>query len=246
MPKKKSEKKVKKEKSNKEKICEIFSIEKDGEEKTIRVCNDEEKGDGKKQTQMQNKQLKTILLVTAGIMLAIIIMFYIISSIRQFEYRGIKFETVKEGDLIFYRTIFHLYSPEGKNTADYSVYLRKNPRLLKDVPFNGEINLKSNLVMEIKEDFNCEGDEIIALANMNNFLGGPLFKMNLVKNESYGCDSEGRYMFLKLESGNETRIDQFGPACYSLKINNCEILEATEKFMTEIMVDINREQITIK
>ena len=48
-------------------------------------------------------------------------------------------------------------------------------------------------------------------------------------------------MFVKLQEANKTSIEQVGPACYNININNCEILEGTERFMIETFVEINKK-----
>ena len=53
------------------------------------------------------------------------------------------------------------------------------------------------------------------------------------------CSSDGEYMYINLKEGEETRIEQTGTACYNILINNCEILEGTEKFMVETFANIN-------
>ena len=39
---------------------------------------------------------------------------------------------------------------------------------------------------------------------------------------------------------NETSIEKFGPRCYNVNINNCEILRATERLMLESFIEINK------
>jgi hypothetical protein len=46
-------------------------------------------------------------------------------------------------------------------------------------------------------------------------------------------------MFVQIEEGEETRIEQFGPSCYKLIVNDCEILPATERFMIEVFSEFN-------
>jgi len=46
-------------------------------------------------------------------------------------------------------------------------------------------------------------------------------------------------MYINLKEGEETKIEQTGTACYDILINNCEILEGTEKFMVETFAEIN-------
>ena len=161
-----------------------------------------------------------------------------INSIRHFEYEGIKFNVMKEGEIIFYNSAFPMYSATtGKHIADYNIYLRNDPRKLKDIPFEGEVKLSEMLVMN-STGFNCDGDGIIAVANFVQIFDA--LGIKVVKDSNASCDSQGRYMFMQLQPGNVTSIEQTGPACYNLNINNCEILKVTEKFIVETLIEINK------
>ncbi len=64
--------------------------------------------------------------------------------------------------------------------------------------------------------------------------------IEMIKDENATCDSKGRFAFLQLQVGNETSIEKFGPACYNVNINNCEILKALERLMIESFVELNK------
>jgi hypothetical protein len=49
------------------------------------------------------------------------------------------------------------------------------------------------------------------------------------------CDPDGRYLHINLEEGEESKIEQYGPRCYKFKINNCEIIDVTERYLTEVI-----------
>ena len=66
----------------------------------------------------------------------------------------------------------------------------------------------------------------------------------MVKDENATCDISGRYSYFTLKPGNETKIKQEFPFCYDIVVNNCEVLEATEKIMLEILVKRNNEIIS--
>ncbi len=190
--------------------------------------------DIKKQTKKENRQLRNILICLGVFILIFMLIILFINSLSHFEYREIKFDVVKEGDIIFYKTsIPVIYQGEE---IPYNIYLRKDPRKL-DVPVDNEINFKENMVINMTGDFNCNGDGIIAIANLVKLSG--LMDIKVIKDPNASCDSEGRYMFVQIQEGNETSIEQFGPACYNLNVNNCEILEVTEQLMLEIFVRFN-------
>lgn len=228
MEKKKSKKRLKK-------VCEIFKL---GKKKTIKVCGDEEiKIVKKEQIKEENKQLKNILLCLGVFILIFILVVLFIYSGLHFEYRGIKFDVVKEENIIFYKTALPVIY-KGEKTS-YNFYLRNDPREL-DVPVEKEINFKKNVVINMTENFNCDGDGIIAVANLVNLY--ELLEINIMKDQNASCDAQGRYMFVQIQPGNETNIEQFGPACYNLNVNNCEILEVTEQLMIETFAKFHEKE----
>ena len=119
---------------------------------------------------------------------------------------------------------------------NYNFFLRNDPRKSK-VDFNGELEIKKLAVMNSEEEFSCDGNGIIAVANLRQ-----LYEMvgtKIIRDENATCDSEGRYIYINLKEGEKTKIEQIGKACYDIVINNCEILEGTERFMVETFAKIN-------
>lgn len=241
MKSKKTKKKGKegeKEKKSKEKVCEIFKIEKNGE-KTIKTCGTEEtKIANKGQIKSENKMLRNFLIWLGIVVLVFIAVFLIINLTKHFEYRGLNFNVIKEGEIIFYNAAFPMYSPiTGKHVADYNIYIRNDPRKLEDIPFEGEVKLAEILVIN-STGFNCEGDGIIAVQNFVQVFEA--LEVKVVKDPNATCDYLGRYMFVKLQPGDVTSIEQTGPACYNFNIDSCEILEVTERFIVETLVEVNK------
>ena len=200
----------------------------------------------KEEIEKQNKILRNVL-ITLGVLVVIIILaIFIIKSSTTFKYKGVKFDTVKEGDLIFYHTSFPIvYSDPSSISgetilADYNIYLRNDPRELeKKVPAKGPIISIEDTAINMTEDFNCNGDGIIAIANLINLYNA--LGKEIMKDENATCDSQGRYMILDIRSGNSTSIENFGPNCYYIHINDCEMLEGTERFILGMLVKINRD-----
>jgi hypothetical protein len=189
----------------------------------------------KKQEKYYNNILK-VFFILFGVIFLIIIAYYGISyTITNFTYDGISFKMVEEGGLIFYSTAVPIMF-EGDN-AEYNFYLRNDPRELL-VDFEGVLRFKENMVLNSTGDFKCEGDGIIAIANMVNLY--KILGTEVIRDENATCDENGEYVFIQIQEGNETKIEQFGPACYNMEVNNCEILEVTERFMIETFSSINK------
>lgn len=217
------EESIKKEDKTPEEILDDLKDEPESPEKTIKK---------------ENKQLMNVL-VGIGIFLALIIGgILFINSVRYVGYEKVDFEVVKEGDLIFYNTKIPLYDSSGKHYANHNFFLRTDPKDLREIDFDGEIEIKDFLVINSTGDFKCEGYGIIAIANVNElytFLG-----TKVIKDETASCDPNGEYMYVNIKPGKKTKVEQTGASCYDIIINDCEILEGTEKFMIETFVEINK------
>ncbi|MCK5150132.1 hypothetical protein KAJ87_04365 [Candidatus Pacearchaeota archaeon] len=230
-------KKKKEDKTKKEEVCEIFEVEKEGKEKTIKTCGTEEiKEVEKGQIKSENKILKNFFIWIGVFILMFIVVFLITYSTQHFDYKGLKFDIIKdEGGLIFYKT--SLPATYAGEKVEYNVYFRKDPRKLEKIPFDGEVKLAEILVYN-STGFPCDGDGVIAIANLAQTF--KVLGINVVQDPNAICDHEGRYMYLQALSGNKTMIEKTGPACYNLYVNNCEILDVTEKFMIETLVEIKK------
>ena len=231
--KKKNKKSKKKIRTKKKRFYEFFKIGKKNKEKTIKKTGTtSEVIETKDQAAHQNKLLRNIVFFFGGIIVLILIFVAYSYSLNTFKHNGVEFERILQGDLIFYNTALEMYGSSGEYVGDYNVYLRKDPRNLdKDVPFEGELYLSSYLFMNSTEPFSCDGDGIIAVANFGQIIGQ--FGARTLNNPNATCDPEGKWMYIRLQPGNKTYINQTGPTCYDFNINNCEILEVTERFLVE-------------
>lgn len=217
------------------KYYEFFEIIRKGRKKTVKVEGfEEEEKPGKKQIRKENKILRNIFIGIGVVIIGIILLVFIFNSVNNFEYRGVEFQKVNE--VAPYKTSFPvIYNGEK---AIYNIYLRNDPRKLESIIFDGEMNLLNEIVINSTGDFNCNGDGIISVANLVQFY--ELLGINIFKNETLSCDDEREYTFIQIQEGNETKIEQVGDSCYNININNCEILEGTERFMIESFVEVNK------
>jgi len=105
----------------------------------------------------------------------------------------------------------------------------------------GEVNLKPDTVINETQSFMCEGDGIIAIANLVQVL--ERFGTKVIKDPEAGCDAMGEgHIFIQLREGEETKIEQFAPTCYNFYVNDCEILEVTEKFIVDLLVEAEKNR----
>ena len=83
--------------------------------------------------------------------------------------------------------------------------MRNNPKKLERIPFEGTLEMKEDIVMEVTTDeLFCEGDWGISIGNLLNLykvIGG-----NVFTNENLTCDPNGDHMFLQINKGNRSEI----------------------------------------
>lgn len=200
----------------------------------IRENKDEERIN-EEQVKMQNKQTRTIMIIGGCLILFFVLGFFITGTLNNFKYNGLDFTKEKIGDIMFYRTIFPLYTMTGEHVADYNIYMRNDPRSLKDIKIKGEINLKQDIVVNAIGIDDCE-DKTIAIANMNNIFSSPVMNLHFFKNETLNyCDESGKFTYIQIQNSTEQGIEQFGLSCYYINIKDCEMLKPTEKFIAEIL-----------
>lgn len=225
-------------KTKKEEVSEIFEVEKGGKEKLVKVHGQEEvKIATKNQIAHQKKLLRNILIVLGALTLGFVLILMSFYSVSHFESDGVKYEIVKTPDVTFYHTSFQSKFIKPGITVRYKLWIRNDPRELKKVPFEGSLNLLEMAVLESKKDFNCNGDGAIAVNNFNQIMKA--MGTDVIKDPEASCDSSGRYNYFELKSGEETKIVQTGPTCYDFIIKDCEILEATERFLTKALSSLN-------
>lgn len=216
-----------------EKIKEVFDIEKNGKIKEVI-----KKGElplehsQKEQKNYQNKILNWTLIGIVILLILFIFTVFLVNSLKIIKYEGFKFEKEKAGNVIFYKMSFPLFN-ENKNQT-YQLFIRTNPKEFDKVPLDGEMHVKQIVVLNSTNELNCEGDGVIALANIYQLF--PYIGLKLINDPNATCDSQDRYMFVNIVNSTQTSIEQTGKSCYQINVNNCEILKATEKFMIEVLI----------
>lgn len=214
-----------------EKVCETFEV---GDKKVVEKCGEVPKEHlTKNELKNNQKILRDVLIIMVILIIALIGGYFAIKSLSHFKYEGMKFDVQKEGDVLFYHTSFPVY--EGAiQVANYNAYLRTNPRDLEKIDFEGELKLRKMMILNTSQEFVCRGDGIISVVNMNQIFGKG-FGITIGKDSNATCDELGRYGYIYLLDGEETKIEQYGPACYKLYIKDCEILPVTERFILEAL-----------
>ncbi len=225
-------------KKNGEEITEVFDIEKPGKEtkEIVKESFVEERKENKGQIKHQEKQLGIILIVIGVLVLASAIIIFSSNHVPTIKYENTNFQIIKQGSLTLYQTSIPVIY-QGKKIP-YNFYLRTNPNDLKKINFTGQINFLPNAVVNTTE-FNCNGDQVIAIANLLSQYR--IIGTKVIKDENATCDPFSRYLYVSIIPGNETKVVQTDDTCYIVYVNNCEILPATEKLMAENFVELNKK-----
>lgn len=197
----------------------------------------------KKKLEEENSKTFWKVLVVLGVFVAFFGAWLIISyNQHHFNYKGVNFEEVNE--IAPYRTSIPVGygNPLTGNAIEernYYFYLRKDPRKTGEIPFEGKLVFRKDMVINSTGNLNCAGDGIIGVANLAKLY--QTMGTDVIKDETADCDDQGRYLFLQMQEGNETGIKQTGPTCYIISVHNCDILSATERFMIESFVEFKEE-----
>lgn len=224
----KAEKKEEEKEEIKEKLVEEMNekIEKEEEKE------EEKEHPDKKQLHSESKTLAIFLGVLILIALSFAAYLIFSNNVSSFTSGGMNYTIVHEGKLTFYNT--HVPIVMNGTKYNFQIYLYNDPRTLqKTVPFNGTLYIRSNLVLNYTNNIDCNGDGVIAMANVFNvyhYLG-----INAVLDSNYTCDPQARYVYATIKLSNQTDIQENSPGCYTINVANCQILPATERFITETL-----------
>jgi hypothetical protein len=230
--------KKKKENKKTEEVTEIFEVEKNGKEKIVEAHGmEEEKPESKDQVKKEKKIFMIVILVMVGLAALFAATYFISDSFNHMEIEGVKFTLDKA--TMAGKTLYKTSLPVTFNgsRADYNFWLRGNPKKTNEIPFNGSLLIMKDMVLNQTENFKCDGDGIIGVANLLKLYS--VLDVNVIADKNATCDIQERYVFVNIKAGNETRIEQTGKTCYEIQVKDCEILPATERFMLETFVKAN-------
>lgn len=202
------------------------------------------------QRKAQNRLLRNIFIGILILLAGVAAIILVSRSMSHFTYRGVKFDIVRFCDagppcLITYRTTIPVKVDgnttvivnQSEKTNDYNFYFRNDPRKLS-VEFNATMKFANNMVFNSEADFSCNGYGAVAGANFVQLF--TVLETNVIRDKNATCDTRERYVFVDVKPGNETKIVEYSPSCYNIYIKDCEVLEGTEKFMIEALVQVDK------
>lgn len=197
----------------------------------------------KSQLEKDNKLLLQIFIIISLVLILFFGTYLFIQSKKTFEYKGVKFNIEKIGNLTFYTTQIPIYSKEGNSVLDYNFYLRTDPRELDKMEFDETIQPLKLVALNYSNNLDCRGYGMIAFRNLINLYELIGAKITIDKNAT--CDEEGKYMFWNIQSADETSLKKTGISCYEFNVKDCEVFPPTEKFMLETFVKIKNGNIRV-
>jgi hypothetical protein len=127
--------------------------------------------------------------------------------------------------------------------------LRNDPRE-NDVPVEGKIEFQKGKIVYLSVNgtglTECPMSNM-AVAGLSSFLTNNLLQVKGATPDEVEAGKTGlRYVpcsafpdnpKILIQRGDETKIKRAGNSCYVISINNCEVLEATEKFQVQAILD---------
>ncbi|MEK6872891.1 MAG: hypothetical protein AABW90_02680 [Nanoarchaeota archaeon] len=207
--------------------------------------------------EIQNKQIKMAVFFMIGVILILVLVFFIKGNfIDKFNYKGLVFQKTQLGDIMFYSTRFPVVEVTGQVIGDYAINLRNDPRKLAFISINTTNEKIEFAIDKGKYDpvyislnpfmKNCE-DSGLALLELSGFLkDSGLEVRSSVTDKAYAeannliqrwCYNSAFDTVIIITSGNITTINEIAPNCYEIVFKECEILQASERFMLVVLED---------
>lgn len=194
------------------------------------------------------RQTKIAVVIMIILLVSVFLFNWIIQESRKFEYGGIDFYKEKEGEIMYYKTMPLQYLPTGlaleSERIPIQIKLRNDPRELAEIPIEGAIKLKREVILSVSPMLaNCS-NTYITLIDFSMTLkafsikassGTPDRKFAKENNATFAdCRHARDKTVIVMKEGNETRITQ-DKDCYTMEIKDCEIQESFERFILEFI-----------
>lgn len=210
------------------------------------------KNDSKKENKQENQKNSMKLIGFAVFLIFIfLVSFYYFKDLKEsknFVYEGLDFTETEVANIPVFHHYYYYTSREDVFTK-YNLYLRLDPRE-NEVPVRGgEIEFFPGkfAYISIGEGVSqCEYGGA-AVGSLTNFLNdNEVITKGAVPDQEMARESGLRYATCQTHPNNpviliqggeeETFIQKIGN-CYLIEVNNCEILEAVEKFEVQTILD---------
>ena len=242
----------KEEKNIKNKDIHLSSVSKTSltSESKVRLPSEEKKEEPLEEKKWEPNKNQTVWIIgiMVGLIVFILVFYFAIQSMKTFSYNGLTFTKEKFGEIDVYHYYYYFSDASGQ-VYKYNLFLRNDPRK-NNVPVTGEpikFDKEKTVYISINDSGlrNCSYSSI-AVAGLSQFLTNNMVKVKgalldkreaLLDNRTYAsCEDNMNGTVIVIESGSETGINIKGD-CYKITSSNCGILDATEKFEVQAILD---------
>jgi hypothetical protein len=195
-----------------------------------------------------DKQAFILLGIFATIIIIALSAFAYMHYRDNFSYSGLKFVKTTQGIVDFYTTKIPLMDEQGKIISYITADFRNNPKELKNIKVNiTNINFITNKPLYVSYgDLKICPDNMLAAVNLDIFLSdtGLKSKRSALSNQTYAlmtnntyanCQTNPDNTIILLRNGEETKVEQTAKNCYEIISNDCDILNATERFQLAML-----------
>lgn len=206
--------------------------------------------EAKKKEKSVEKELLKILIFLGVLVVIFLVASSFFRGFNTFEYQGLTFTQESLGEIPIYH--YYYYFDDRGEVIKYNLYVRTDPRTL-EVPIEGDDLLfgrgkRIYVTVDSKDLQECK-NSILSIADLSRFLtdnqfnvkgGTPNFWEAGEKGvEHITCEIKPRNVVVVVQAGDETSVNIEGN-CHTITIANCEILEATDAYKIQSIVDAKK------
>ena len=207
---------------------------------------------GKKTREKENRQLIWFFVIVVGVFVVFLGAYYYVQGLKSFEFAGVDWTMEEYQDFDLYHSRFPIIY-QDKLVANYNLYLRNDPRE-NNIPTDIELGFQKEAVLSYGEGAGeCRGaarlsGDVGMFLNAFPFIHNVTGAVNDVETAERlelpfaDCSSEvNKTVIIVQKSSEEPSIVQVGGRgeCYVLNIGECENTLTIERFIIEIVKQLN-------
>ncbi len=204
----------------------------------------------KKGLSKEDKQIIGVLITIALVFSLFLGTYFYVQSLKTFKFAGVEWVKEDYNGLEIYHSRFPLiYKGEIKHY--YNMFLRNDPRE-NEIPTNFSFNTYPELIVSVSPEAGKCSSMGRVVSDLTMFMNALPVTKNIsgaVSNQSVAeelnlrfanCTSEKQKTIILIEKSEKPFIEQEGD-CYKIKVGECENVMAIEKFIVEIVNQLNYE-----
>ncbi|MBC8495955.1 hypothetical protein H8D36_07400 [archaeon] len=200
----------------------------------------------------EDKQLVGFFVIVVGVFVLFLGTYFYVQSLDHFDYAGVRWDKIKEGQIDFYYSKFRL----ADDLPTYNAYLRNDPRE-NNIPVNATFKFSQNVLVAFEDyRYECQGKDAYLATVISPFLRAmglnatgattSIQKSVLQNIPLADCSvATKKDSIIVVRSTKEPSIVQSSknPYCYELKVGECQHIETVERFIIAILGQASGEEI---